>query len=196
MAWGLNHRPGAARRNQTSRTRRERFGVEPLESRLHLDAADFDPSFGTGGIAQVFINAGLIRTTAVTIDPRDGASVVVGYTNVAPAADPDFVVIRFLADGQADPNFGGGFGFVVQDMIANFSDFATSVTIQGDGKIVVAGYTDGVNPSGLPDRDIVLARFNPDGSLDAGFGNVGRPGIAQVDLTQPFATQRSIEQAN
>src|SRR3954471_23080378 len=88
--------------------------LEPLESRLLFDAADFDPSFGIGGIAQLFINAGLIRTTAVTVDPRDGSSVVVGFTDVAPLGDPDFVVIRFLANGQADPNFGGGLGFVAQ----------------------------------------------------------------------------------
>lgn len=175
-----------------------RYRVEALERRLHLDAADFDPSFGVGGIAQLFIDAGLIKTTAVTVDPRDGSSVVVGFTNVAPLDDPDFVVIRFLPNGQADPNFGFGFGFVIQDMIApfNFSDFATSVTIQPDGKIIAAGFTDGFNPDGLPDRDIVLARFNPDGTLDASFGNVDRPGIAQVDLTLPFASQRSIEQAN
>src|SRR3954462_4480433 len=110
---------------KSSSTRRARrapssaaHNIEPLESRLLFDAADFDPSFGTGGIAQLFINAGLIRTTAVTVDPRDGSSVVVGYPNVAPLSDPDFVVIRFLANGQADPNFGGGLGFVAQDMIA------------------------------------------------------------------------------
>lgn len=198
MFLGQWFRPRATRASSPVPPCAGRYRVEALETRLHLDAADFDPSFGTGGIAQLFISAGLIKTTAVTVDPRDGSSVVVGYTDVALLGDdPDFVVIRFLPNGQADPNFGFGFGFVVQDMIAGFQDFATSLAIQPDGKIVVAGYTDGFNPFGFPDRDIVLARFNPDGTLDSSFGNTqDRPGIAQVDLTQPFATQRSLEQAN
>src|SRR4051812_30895649 len=62
MAWGLKRRAGVARRAGNARIvgrrGRESFKLEPLEDRLHLDAADFDPSFGTGGIAQVFINAG------------------------------------------------------------------------------------------------------------------------------------------
>src|SRR5688500_7186581 len=148
MFLGLKFRPRAARASSSvlplapsrkQAPRAGRYRVEALETRLHLDAADFDPSFGIGGIAQLFIDAGLIKTTAVTVDPRDGSSVVVGYTDVALLGDdPDFVVIRFLPNGQADPNFGFGFGFVIQDMIApfNFADFATSVTIQPDGKII------------------------------------------------------------
>jgi uncharacterized delta-60 repeat protein len=173
----------------------DRYRVEALETRLHLDAADFDPSFGTGGVAQLFINAGLIKTTAVTVDPRDGSSIVVGYTDVALLGDdPDFVVIRFLPNGQADPNFGFGFGFVVQDMLGGLPDFASSVAVQPDGKIVVAGFSTFLNPFGPSDQDIVLARFNPDGTLDASFGNQF-PGIARVDLTQPFASQPAIDEA-
>ncbi|HWU51687.1 MAG TPA: hypothetical protein VN153_02630, partial [Tahibacter sp.] len=75
---------------------------------------------------------------------------------------PRFGLARLLADGALDTSFvtpdwsqGGG------------SPTVTAILLQPDGKVVMAGYWRA--PSML--TTIVLARFNADGSPDAGFVN-------------------------
>lgn len=71
------------------------------------------------------------------------------------------------AGGDLDPSFGDD-GTVITDFGVN--DVANGVASQPDGKTVAAGYTqDPANGS-----DFAVARFNPDGSLDSGFGNGGK----------------------
>jgi uncharacterized delta-60 repeat protein len=65
--------------------------------------------------------------------------------------------------GMLDPAFGNG-GKVIT-AITNFSDEAADIALQPDGKIVLAGAAD--NAFGL-------ARYLPDGDLDATFGNGGK----------------------
>ena len=73
------------------------------------------------------------------------------------------------APGDLDPSFGTA-GKVITD-VGNKKNAANSVAIQPDGKIVIAGVS---NPVSLtnPD-DILVARYNPDGTLDGSFGNEG-----------------------
>ena len=70
------------------------------------------------------------------------------------------------ADGDLDASFGTG-GKVVTSILSQ-DDFAHSVAIQSDGKIVVAGET----KNGTFD-EFALARYNADGTLDTSFGNAG-----------------------
>ncbi len=70
------------------------------------------------------------------------------------------------ADGDLDTSFGTG-GKVVTSILSQ-DDFAHSVAIQSDGKIVVAGET----KNGTAD-EFALARYNADGTLDTSFGNAG-----------------------
>ena len=100
---------------------------------------------------------------SITLQP-DGKLVVAGYGGGA--SDYDFVLARYLPDGSLDTGFGTG-GKVITDF--GFSESAHSITLQPDGKLVVAGYSyNGVN------FDIALARYLPDGSLDTNFGISGR----------------------
>jgi uncharacterized delta-60 repeat protein len=69
--------------------------------------------------------------------------------------------------GNLDLSFGGT-GRVAVDFGAN--DVGEAVAVQPDGKIVVAGTRD---PSANT-SDFLVARYNPDGSLDATFGTAGR----------------------
>jgi uncharacterized delta-60 repeat protein len=73
------------------------------------------------------------------------------------------------AAGDLDPSFGSG-GIVVTDFFAGF-DFATSLAIQSDGKIVAAGQAS--NEFALS-NDFALARYNSNGSLDTSFGSGGK----------------------
>ncbi|MEI7933742.1 MAG: Ig-like domain-containing protein, partial [Chlorobiaceae bacterium] len=72
----------------------------------------------------------------------------------------DFAIARYNADGTLDGTFGVN-GKVITDI--GGTDFATDVTLQSDGKIVVSGYSNG---------DFALARYNTDGSLDTSFSGV------------------------
>jgi len=85
---------------------------------------------------------------------------------VAGDSDANFALARYGSNGSLDPSFGAG-----GKVITSFGgiDQASAVTLQPDGKIVVAGQTD----TGIS-IDFALARYMPDGSLDGAFGSGGR----------------------
>jgi len=93
----------------------------------------------------------------------DGKIVVAGGT--AGATD-EFALVRYNPDGSLDTGFDGD-GRVVTDF-AGGNDYGNAVALQADGKIVVAGYTEGAT------LDFAVARYNPDGSLDTGFDGDGK----------------------
>ncbi|MBI5351847.1 MAG: hypothetical protein HZB50_04340 [Chloroflexi bacterium] len=76
----------------------------------------------------------------------------------------DFAVARYNDDGSLDLTFDGD-GKLISDL--GNSELGLAIAVQGDGKLVVAGNTDGAN------RDFVLARYNSNGSLDTTFGSNG-----------------------
>jgi uncharacterized delta-60 repeat protein len=80
----------------------------------------------------------------------------------------NFHVARYKSNGSLDRTFNGT-GMVTTDITPDADDAAYDVLIQPDGKIVVVGST---NIYGYA-RDIVLVRYNPDGTLDTGFGTDG-----------------------
>ena len=78
----------------------------------------------------------------------------------------------YAQDGALDTSFGIG-GKVVTTI--NNDERANSLVIQGDGKIVVAGYTF----SSVSGNDVACVRYNTDGSLDNTFGING---LATFDI--------------
>jgi uncharacterized delta-60 repeat protein len=114
-----------------------------------------------------FGSRGGVTTDVGTLDvawdaalQADGKIVVAGTAGGWPAED-EFVVLRYLPDGQLDTSFGSG-GLVVTDFGGEAEAYA--VAIQGDGKIVAAGEAD---------ESIALARYLDDGTLDGDFGTGG-----------------------
>ena len=75
------------------------------------------------------------------------------------------VLLRYNSDGSRDNGFGSN-GKVTAAV--NSSGFRESITVQSDGKIVVAGQRYNTNS-----YDFALARYNSDGSLDTAFGSNG-----------------------
>ncbi len=142
----------------------------------HRADGSLDSSFGDGGQAVITINDLLPNITStsgwvsVSAQP-DGKITAVGgvfYRNTAQNIlfDDDIVVARFLADGTPDESFGSH-GRVVTEL--GQSETTSSVAVQPDGKIVVAGSqtkADINNNSG----NILLVHYNTDGSLDREFG--------------------------
>jgi len=85
----------------------------------------------------------------------------------------DFIVVRYAADGSLDSTFnpGGATPGVVVTDFSGASEWASAVLVQADGAIVAAGRSNST---------LALARYTPDGSLDASFGTNGRvtPGVS------------------
>ncbi|MFM9455055.1 calcium-binding protein [Streptomyces europaeiscabiei] len=81
-----------------------------------------------------------------------------------------FGLVRYLPDGSPDPAFGGGDGVVTTSLSDTPGVGATArdLALQPDGKIVMIGDV------GQTSFDFVLARYNPDGSLDTTFGGDGK----------------------
>jgi len=104
--------------------------------------------------------AGEIALTA------DGKIVAAGY---AFAGGNNFVeaVARFDSNGCLDTSFNGT-GKVLGTFAAE-SLRISSVAVQGDGRIIVAGVGD-VDPTSGFDPRFVLSRWNANGSLDTSFG--------------------------
>src|SRR5581483_5691264 len=123
-----------------------------------------DASFGRGG--RVVTNFGGTGDMArsVVVQP-DGKLVAAGTTNVSGATD--FALARYNSDGRLDHSFGTG-GKVVTDFAGSY-DSVGAVTLQADGKIVAGGWSvvDSI-------ANFALARYNSDGTLDAGFGTEGK----------------------
>ncbi len=148
------------RRHGSGETRRQTpVFVESLEDRCLLAAGDLDPSFGTGGKVTTGFPA---DAQAISIALQsDGKIVVFGGTDVL-GSNASFALIRYNADGSLDTSFD-------QDGKLTIDFAATSIALQVDGKIVVAGST-----FTIENFDFALARYNSNGSLDTSFGDGGK----------------------
>ncbi len=105
---------------------------------------------------------------AMTLD-SSGRIVVAGYSNRG-SSNYDMVVWRYNTDGTLDTAFGGT-GYVAHNNAAGGSgnDMGNAVSIDSSGKIVVAGQS--VSASG--GWDMVVWRYNTDGTLDDTFNGTG-----------------------
>ncbi len=122
-----------------------------------------DPSFGWGGIVATDFFGGSDDALAVAVQ-ADGKIVAAGFAT-SPTTGSDFAIVRYNRNGSRDATFGWG-GLVATDFFGK-TDSITKMFIQPDGKIVGTGMT--FNPhSG--NYDFAIARYNPSGSRDAGFG--------------------------
>ena len=125
-----------------------------------------DPGFRLGTGKAITDLGGSDEAAQAVLQQPDGKILEAGYTNLG--GTRDFVVVRRTSpQGVLDSTFGSGSGKV----LANFGgmDTASSMALQPDGKIVVAGYT---TAGGT--HDFAVARFNSNGTLDTSFGSGGK----------------------
>jgi uncharacterized delta-60 repeat protein len=106
---------------------------------------------------------------AVTLQD-DGKLLAAGHAGHS-YSEEDFLLRRYEPDGAPDATFAGD-GTATTDFAAH-EDQAKALAVQPDGKIVVAGYSVGLDSSDVPSKDFALARYNPDGTLDSGFSHDG-----------------------
>jgi len=132
-------------------------------ARLNINGT-LDTSFGTSGF--VITSVGTSMNEIYDIDIQsDGKIVAAGPSN---NVYNDFAVVRYNADGTLDNTFGVG-GIVTTD-VGGSSDVANAITLQADGKIIVAGYAH----NGSTYNNSALVRYNTNGTLDNTFGTNGK----------------------
>lgn len=148
-------------------------------ARYNADGS-LDTTFSDDGKVITPISGGLDYINSVALQ-GDGKIVVAG-NGYGDGGDSDFVLARYNTDGSLDSSFDGD-GKVLTDF-DNYDDSARGVVIQGDGKIVAAGFK-----SGTSYYDFALARYNLDGTLDISFdgdGKVTTP-ITMIDYDAAYA---------
>ncbi len=163
------------------------YGKEALISPKGLSMTRY---LQTGEMDYDFGNLGVIHRVTMDLEgeaysvaiQKDNKIVVAGYS-ISPATNNEEVtLIRFTENGNIDRSFGNK-GLIVTE-ISEEKDVGESVAIQHDGKIVVIGTTDH-----KPTTDIVLIRYNENGSLDYSFGFGG---IVITDINSGFDIGKSI----
>jgi uncharacterized delta-60 repeat protein len=130
-----------------------------------------DPTFGTGG--RVMSEFGALEAATALIVQPDGKLVVAGFS-ITDGGNSQFLLVRYGPDGRLDASFGTS-GVILTWLGGDA--FATTLVLQPDGKLVVAGqghYGDGTS-------DIVLVRYLPTGQLDPGFGT-GGAAVTSLDV--------------
>lgn len=123
-------------------------------------AGRLDPTFNADGKVRTDI-AGFDAAWGVAID---GAGRIIAVGQAAAADAADFAIVRYTPTGALDTTFGPEHtGKVLVDF--GFTDVARGVALDGQGRIVVVGWSDEGE-----DVDWAVARLLPDGTLDQTFG--------------------------
>jgi uncharacterized delta-60 repeat protein len=139
-------------------------GSEDFALARYTANGTLDTSFGTGGVVTTPIGSGNDQGRSVALQ-SDGKIVVAGHARVG--STDDIALVRYNLDGTLDNSFGAG--GKVTTPVGSSADIGTSLVLQNDGKIVVAGYA----RVGSTD-DFALVRYNADGTLDSTFGTAGK----------------------
>jgi uncharacterized delta-60 repeat protein len=130
-----------------------------------------DASFGSKGIGSTQL--GSFDIAYAEAIQADGKIVAAGTSNQGPPGTTgpyDFAMVRYNSDGSLDTSFGSG-GKVLTAFPGEGQTSINGITLQSDGKIVVAGDV-GPGP-GDSGEQFTVARYNANGTLDTSFGGTG-----------------------
>ena len=140
--------------------------------RIFADGNGLDPSFNKTGVQTIAYDlGGKLDDQARAVGFKSGKIVIAGFDQFA-ATDYDFAVVQLNADGTLDPNFGRagtGKAFFFFDRGGGLEDKASSLSVQTNGQIVVAGSVQ-VSATGF---DFGVVRVTTDGLPDLGFNSTG-----------------------
>ncbi len=132
-----------------------------------------DSSFGKNGVVTTAIGTADDEISSIVMQ-TDGKIIAAGYSYKGFLSNGDtyyFAMTRYTSNGTLDSTFGTK-GVVTMQIQPSTTapewDLASSVALQSDGKILVAG-TSGDGIVG----DFAVVRLNPDGTPDNTFGSYG-----------------------
>jgi uncharacterized delta-60 repeat protein len=150
--------------------------VSNLSLARFTSSGQLDTTFGNAGFA---IDTAMWTANALALGANGDLLAAGGTQQVAGASSEDFGLAAFLPGGGLDTSFGTN-----GTATANFGaqpqqDRAGAMAIQGDGRIVLAGFT---NPTGSV-YEFALARFLPSQPLVGSFAASPNPVAAGSSLT-------------
>ena len=129
-----------------------------------------DTAFGNSGIVRTAVGSDSAEAVAVAVQ-TDGKIVVAGTILATNLSGKGIAVLRYNGNGTLDTTFGAPQTGIVTATIGTGSDTvaaALALYPPPDGRIVVAGHA----VTGTQ-TNIVLLRYNPNGTLDSTFGSSG-----------------------
>lgn len=133
-----------------------------------LANGDPDPSFDDDGV-RFTAPLAIGYAKDVAIQP-DGRIVTAGCETGG--TRPRFGLVRYLTDGSPDPSFGEGGAQHEASFGPRFrGGCASSMTLQRDGRIVLAGSAEKPDRGG--DLHFAVARYLPSGAMDPSFSRNG-----------------------
>ncbi len=141
-----------------------------------------DSSFDGDGKVTTAVGPGIDTGSGIAIQ-ADGKLVVGGYASNG--TDYDFAAVRYNTDGSLDTSFDGD-GIATTPIGLGY-DAVGDVTIQPDGKIILAGSSRVGTDDGF-----ALARFDVDGSLDTTFDGDGTV-TTQIGASTDSASAVTVE---
>jgi uncharacterized delta-60 repeat protein len=124
-----------------------------------------DQSFGSGGQVLTDFTVDTMEVANSVAIQADGKIVAAGF--LFDADKGKFALARYNSNGTLDTTFGTK-GRVTTNFTATSYDEGSSVAIQPDGKILVAGDID---------ANLAVARYTKNGTLDTSFGAGGKTTI-------------------
>lgn len=128
------------------------------------DDGNADNSFSYDGIDTISVG-GVIDYGRSVVVQSDEKIILAGYSHNG--TDNDFALVRYNTNGTLDSSFGKD--GIVTTAIGSSNDQISSMILQQDGRIVVAG-----NSYYNRSYDFALARYNIDGTLDTSFDSDGK----------------------
>jgi uncharacterized delta-60 repeat protein len=159
--------------------------------RLTADGAVDNTFGGTGRITMQAANTGGVQSGIYSLTgarlTQDGHIVVVGEGN-----DRGMTVLRFNTNGSLDTTFGQSGRSTIKFSIQSDEDIPAALALQGNGKIVAAGYATN-RATGAAHKDFFVTRWLPNGAIDTGFGDGNGYKVAQVSTVEDEAYAVAVE---
>ena len=157
------------------------FGVVRLNPNGTLDTT-FGDKTSKGKVTAAPDSRSSSQVYSMAVLP-DGKFVLAGLTlNVGSTGRGSVSLARFNADGTLDTTFGSK-GTVLTTITAaggsNVLDHSINLAVDAAGRLIVSGTAP--QPRAGDSADFLVARFNPNGSLDTTFGAAGT-GVVTTDL--------------
>ncbi len=139
-----------------------------------------DLTFGTNGVFTYTLN---FEANIYACTIRDNGKIVM-TGSTTDYNDYRILLIQLNEDGTLDNSFGTN-GVVVQKIGPDmnfFEDHSYAITLQDDGKILVAGKSYNLDFKFVP----VVVRFTESGQLDTEFGTNGVASVPVIDVENDF----------
>ena len=138
------------------------FSLLLINSTFAQISIGLDTNFGNNGIIDFQINGEPDGLTVLSYQNNK----IIAYSKVYNSIDGENFIYKFNADGSLDTTFGTNGIVTLPDYKGRFE-----VQIQNSDKLIVSfNYT---LPSGEPNNERAILRYNANGTLDTTFGNNG-----------------------